>query len=237
MKRPSFQFYPSDWRKDSGLRLCSIAARGLWVEIMCIAHESDEYGKLKQNGRSFSHKTIAKLVGLSPQTCLKLLKELEENRVFSRDDDGTIYSRRMVRDEEIRNIRAESGSKGGNPNLLGNLGKQSGKQKPTPSSSSSSSSSNIVIDRAGEGDFDMPDLQSVLAFAETIGLAPWKAEDWFHEMEGCGWLDWLKRPVAKWQPLLNRIKTKWEADGRPDGPTKSKSFKPTKEERTTEFGY
>ena len=140
-KRPAFQFYPSDWRKDSGLRLCSIAARGLWVELMCIAHEGDEYGKLKQNGRGFSHKTLGKLVGLSPQTCLKLLKELEENRVFSRDDDGTIYSRRMVRDEEIRNIRAESGIKGGNPNLLGNLVKQNGKQKPTPSSSSSTSSS------------------------------------------------------------------------------------------------
>lgn len=139
MKRPSFQFYPADWRKDSALQLCSIAARGLWVEMLCIAHECEEYGKLRQNGMVFSHQTLGKLAGLSPQTCKKLLGELERNGVFSRDEDGTIYSRRMIRDEWIRNTRSESGSKGGNPLLLGSLVKQNGKQKPTPSSSSLSS--------------------------------------------------------------------------------------------------
>ena len=139
MKRPSFQFYPADWRKDSALQLCSIAARGLWIEMLCIAHECDEYGKLQQNGMGFSHQILGKLAGLSPQTCKKLLGELERNGVFSRDEDGTIYSRRMIRDERIRRIRAEAGIKGGSPLLLGNLVKQNGKQKLTPSSSSSSS--------------------------------------------------------------------------------------------------
>ena len=142
-KRPSFQFYPADWRKDTALQRCSIAARGLWIELMCIAHECEEYGKLGQNGEAFSHKTLAKLVGLSPQTCKKLLAELERNKVFSRDDNGIIFSRRMIKDEELRNIRAKAGSMGGNPDLLGDLVKQNGKQKPTPSSSSSSSSSII----------------------------------------------------------------------------------------------
>ena len=31
MKRPAFQFYPSDWRKDMALQSCSVAARGLWA--------------------------------------------------------------------------------------------------------------------------------------------------------------------------------------------------------------
>jgi hypothetical protein len=141
MKRPAFQFYPADWRKDSALQLCSIAARGLWIEMLCIAHECEEYGKLKQNGMGFSHQTLAKLAGLSPQTCKKLLDELQRNGVFSRDEEGAIYSRRMIRDEYIRNIRAEAGSKGGSPFLLGNLVKQNGKQKQTPSSSFSSASS------------------------------------------------------------------------------------------------
>ena len=138
-KRPSFQFYPADWRKDAALQLCSIAARGLWIEMMCIAHECEEYGKLGQNGRGFSHQTLGKLVGLSPQTCKKLLAELETNKVFSRDEAGIIFSKRMIKDEYIRNTRSDAGSKGGNPLLLGNLVKQNGKQKPTPSSSSSSS--------------------------------------------------------------------------------------------------
>lgn len=136
VKRPSFQFYPADWRKHPGLRLCSVAARGLWIDLMCIAHECDDYGKLAQNGIAFCHKTIAKLVGLAPQTCRKLLEELENNRVFLRDENGVIYSPRMIREEHVRNVRAASGSKGGNPFLLN--------QKPTPSFTSPSSSSSAT---------------------------------------------------------------------------------------------
>ena len=197
MKRPAFQFYPSDWRKDSGLRLCSLAARGLWVELMCIAHESEEYGKLKQNGRGFSHKTLAKLVGLSPQTTLKLLKELEENGVFSRDEDGAIYSRRMVRDEELRKIRAEAGSKGGNPILLGNLVKQNGKQKPTPSSSSSSSVTPLSE--------PTPTLEEFLAWANRCSLPADIAEAWFDRANGRTftfegyWTDRDGRAITDWR--------------------------------------
>lgn len=197
MKRPAFQFYPSDWRKDSGLRLCSLAARGLWVELMCIAHESEEYGKLKQNGMGFSHKTLAKLVGLSPQTTLKLLKELEENGVFSRDEDGAIYSRRMVRDEELRKIRAEAGSKGGNPILLGNLVKQNGKQKPTPSSSSSSSVTPLSK--------PTPTLEEFLEWANRCSLPADIAEAWFDRANGRTftyegyWTDRDGRAITDWR--------------------------------------
>lgn len=197
MKRPSFQFYPADWRKDSGLRLCSLAARGLWVEMMCIAHESEEYGKLKQNGRGFCHKTLAKLVGLSPQTCLKLLKELEENKVFSRDEDGAIYSRRMVKDEALRKIRAEAGSKGGNPILLGHLVKQNEEQNPTPSSSSSSSVTPLSP--------PTPTLEEFLAWANRCSLPADIAEAWFDRansrkftFEGY-WTDRDGRAITDWR--------------------------------------
>jgi hypothetical protein len=65
---------------------------------------------------------------------------------------------------------------------------------------------------------DRPDWDEVLCEAQRIGLAPWKAEDWFHEMEGCGWLDYNRRPVMKWRPVLTRVCRKWEADGRPMQP-------------------
>ena len=44
MKRPSIQMYPADWRNNANLRRCSLAARGAWWEIMCVLHDSDEYG-------------------------------------------------------------------------------------------------------------------------------------------------------------------------------------------------
>lgn len=141
MKRPAFQFYPADWRKDPALSSCSLAARGLWIELMCIAHESDRYGYLSVNGRPMGSAQLARMVGESPAILAKLMAELEDAAVFSREADGTIYSRRMVKDERIREVRAAAGKKGGNPNLLGDLVNQNGKQNPTPSSSSSSSSS------------------------------------------------------------------------------------------------
>ena len=43
-KEAWFKFYPVDWRADPGLRVCSLAARGVWIDILCALHDSDEYG-------------------------------------------------------------------------------------------------------------------------------------------------------------------------------------------------
>lgn len=143
MKRPAFQFYPADWRKDPALSTCSLAARGLWIELMCVAHESDEYGTLSINGKPMTEQQIARAVGESPALINKLLAELEASGVFSRNESGSIYSRRMIKDERLRNVRADAGRLGGNPNLLNQMDKQkvnhTSKQSLTPSSSSSSS--------------------------------------------------------------------------------------------------
>lgn len=143
MKRPAFQFYPSDWRKDPALSACSMAARGLWIELMCIAHEADNYGHLEINGKAMTAPQLARMVGESPSVVTKLVAELDGAGVFSRTTEGVIFSRRMVKDERIRNIRAEAGRLGGNPNLVkqkdNHLLNQNSEQKPTPSSSSSSS--------------------------------------------------------------------------------------------------
>jgi hypothetical protein len=112
VKRPAFQFYPADWRKDAALQSCSIAARGLWMEMMCIAHECEPYGHLTINSRPMSAAQIARLVGLGNKECVDLLAELADAGVSSITEDGCIYSRRMVRDEAIRTKRATGGHAG-----------------------------------------------------------------------------------------------------------------------------
>lgn len=112
MKRPSFQFYPSDWRTDTALQFCSLPARGLWIEMMCIAHECEPYGHLVVNGKPMTTAQIGRLVGISEKECTKLLAELFEAGVPSKSDMGVIFSRRMVADEEIRNKRAAGGHAG-----------------------------------------------------------------------------------------------------------------------------
>ena len=45
--RPAFQFYPADWRNNAKLRRCTVSARGAWIDVMCMLHDSDEYGVLR----------------------------------------------------------------------------------------------------------------------------------------------------------------------------------------------
>lgn len=107
MTAPWMKFYPSDWQSDPMLRCCSIAARGLWVEMMCLMHKAEPYGSLLVNGTRVDKRKLAILVGITEKECSALLLEIEGSGVFSRDEDGTIYSRRMRRDH----IKSEEGRK------------------------------------------------------------------------------------------------------------------------------
>lgn len=155
MKRPAFQFYPADWRKDMALQSCSVAARGLWVDLLCIAHECEPYGHLTVNGKPMTAAQIARHTGLTEREAVKLLAELAEAGVSSTTDEGVIYSRRMVRDEDLRNRRAEGGKAGSEYGAMGaEYGIKGGRPpkargvsepplEPPPSSSSSPSSKDI----------------------------------------------------------------------------------------------
>lgn len=107
--RPSFQFYPSDWLRDPGLRSCSLAARGLWIDMLTFMHEAEPYGHLRLQGRDLSPEILARMVGSSLKVVRRLLAELETAGVFSRTDQGGLYSRRMVRDHELREKRGQYG--------------------------------------------------------------------------------------------------------------------------------
>lgn len=109
LKRPAFQFYPSDWRNDLALRACTIGARGLWQELLVTMHLGTPYGHLALDGVPLTDAEAAAVCGVSEKVYRQLLAELERRKVFSRTADGVIYSRRMVRDEEVRNRRVVGG--------------------------------------------------------------------------------------------------------------------------------
>jgi len=121
MNRPWLKFYPSDWRADPALRMCSVAARGMWMEMLCLMHEAEPRGSLLINGQPVSVKQLASLAGVSVREATALVSELEEAGVFSREDNGTIYSRRMRRDEEKATKDKANGALGGNPDLKGGV--------------------------------------------------------------------------------------------------------------------
>ena len=141
MKRPSFQFYPSDWLRDTALRSCSTGARGLWIDMICFMHEGSPYGYLKVADKVILPSNLARMVGETSEVVEGWLNELREAGVYD-VDNGAIFSRRMIRDEELRQKRAEGGKLGGNPNLkVNHKVVVEDKQNLTPSSSLSSTSS------------------------------------------------------------------------------------------------
>lgn len=134
MKRPASQFFWGDWRRDTALQSCSLEARGLWIEMLCLMHEGEPYGHLQVGRKILQVPEIARLVGISMKRAKKLILELENAKTFSRNSGGTIYSRRMVRDEMTREKRAVGGAKSlENPNVPRPKGQLEGYPSDHPS--------------------------------------------------------------------------------------------------------
>lgn len=93
MRRPAFQFYPGDWRANAKLRRCSWAARGAWVEIICLLHDSEEYGMLR-----WTLEEIALAVGC-PLECIHelALKGVLKGAPKGGFSDGLVYTPRTGR--------------------------------------------------------------------------------------------------------------------------------------------
>ena len=152
MKQPSLQFYPGDWMKDPTLRSVSLAARGLWIDMLCLMHESPDRGYLRNALRApIVEAHLARIEGVNLNHLRKYLVELESVGVFSRAEDGAIFSRRMVRDTKLLETRRQCGSLGGNPNLVGKKVNQTANQNPTPSSSSSTSVITPIVPKGDRG--------------------------------------------------------------------------------------
>jgi hypothetical protein len=149
MKLPAFQFYPGDWLRDP-IAGCSLAAQGLWLRMMILAHDSENYGYLVLNGLPMTPDSIARRCACSLDEYKTLLCELDAAGIPSRTPKDIIFSRRMVRDAKARDAAALRQQK-----ARGKLGETSRSchASVTPlsqPSSSSSSSSSSKEEKTGE---------------------------------------------------------------------------------------
>lgn len=93
MKRPYIHFYVGDWTANSNLRRCSFHERGIWIDVLCLMHDSDEVGILR-----WSLKEIAKAVGCRE----KDLRGLVEKGVM-RGIDGPEESKKNRKNSAEKN--------------------------------------------------------------------------------------------------------------------------------------
>jgi hypothetical protein len=138
-KAPAFQWYPGDHRRDTAVQACSFEARALWREMLDLMHDGEPRGFLTAGGVPIDEAALSRMVGAQLAPVKRWLRELEQRKVFSRTEAGVIYSRRMVKDEHISEVRRNAGKLGGNPDLVNQTGSKTeangnhtGEQKPTP---------------------------------------------------------------------------------------------------------
>jgi hypothetical protein len=117
MKTHWMKFFPSDWKSEHNLKHLPLDARGLWIELLCEMSTSSNRGYLEVMGEPASDESIAIACRCSLDQVRTLLPMLEKAGVFSRDERGVVYSRRIVHDTRLNKIRAEIGRKGGRPKI------------------------------------------------------------------------------------------------------------------------
>ena len=153
-KAPAFQFYPSDWQHD--LSEHPLEIEGAWIRICCALWWSDTPGQSTKPLTNW-----ARVLRVGERKCKTIIEYLLNQNiadVIIQNQTITISSRRMVKDEHIRNIRKSAGSLGGNPSLINKdkipvLDNQNlVNQKPTPSSSSSTSNNKPPLPPKKRGD-------------------------------------------------------------------------------------
>jgi len=116
-KQDSFQFVPSDWMGDRLLRLCSLETRGLWIDILCVMHMSEERGYLTLKGEILDEKMLQKMLNVSTKKFQFCFQELVHFEIIKKDEKGRYFSKSMVENERISKKRRASGKLGGNPKL------------------------------------------------------------------------------------------------------------------------
>jgi hypothetical protein len=207
-KSPGFWFFTGDWMKDPELRFCSLFARGLLVDLLCILFEANEQGYASNpDGTPRTDEQIADAVsGGSREEKLAALAELERSGVLSRDSRGVLFSRRIARLSVLSAARKQSGSKGGSKTQAKpkQTAKQTTKQNTGVSVSDSVSDSDSFLEEThthtGADDFRQPgwaadEWQRFVA----IWNATERAEPWPHLTAPDGWTDlaaspgWLQR--------------------------------------------
>lgn len=169
MPQPFIKFFPADWEADAQLMSCSLAARGLWLHMMRVMHEADPYGFfVGRSGETVDLIAFAHRINAKPQEVRRCMTELEKEGVFSRDDDGRIFCRRMVRTRAKSLAASEWGKDGGSPLLTGS--KDNGSLKGAALSQDLKGRDNASCARVPEAQ-KLRDTDSLRSSA--IGFAVW----------------------------------------------------------------
>lgn len=133
VKRPSMQFYPADWQSDSKLRRCSKHLKGVWMDVLCVLHDSEEYGVCRWPLEELAMASFSDVADLRRLVEMDILRGVEMDtmstpvthtfsskhksrsgetvEILAAQSGPIWFSKRMVRDEYLRWMRGSYGKK------------------------------------------------------------------------------------------------------------------------------
>lgn len=125
-------FYIGDWKKDPAIQVLTREEKMIWLDMIFLMWESEERGFLTINKKPIQIQALCQAMILDNQRLTSCLTYFENLNLFSRrENDGAIFSRKILRIVEISEKRQNAGIKGGNPLLKKNsLTKRLTKNKP-----------------------------------------------------------------------------------------------------------
>jgi uncharacterized phage protein (TIGR02220 family) len=126
MSRPSFQFYHGDWISNAKLRRCTHEEKGVWIDILCLMADSDEFGVIRWPLKDLAQAVGAKQSILHSLIRKGVLKGADEQQTCEAfvyvprsgrkdgdpvtlvdEQEGPIwYSSKQVRDDHVARARA-----------------------------------------------------------------------------------------------------------------------------------
>lgn len=212
---PAMQFYPGDWLRNN-VSGCSLAAQGLWLRMIILAHDSDRYGYLVMNGSPIPSLVISRRCGCdSVEQYETLLAELFAAGVPRQLEDGTIYSKRMVDDAKKRSTgaaRVDKHRSNGRcnapvtPPVTVDV-----TQDVTPLKHPSSSSVSVSEKKEREPTaWKAPNINEVIDYGKSMncGLSEEECRKFFNYYDS---LEWVVNGslITKWKPRMLNWRSEW----------------------------
>jgi len=150
--KPYIPFYIGDWKKDPGVQLLTLEEKGAWVELIFWIHERGENGGLSIRNMPLTMIHISKILNCDVEKAEEISSKLIATDVVGFDEGtGVIYCKRLRREAEIREIRAESGRMGGLAKALASKEQKSSKGPSKSLAPADNDNDNDIDSSKGKG--------------------------------------------------------------------------------------
>jgi hypothetical protein len=224
--QPYLPLYVDDWMNNNKLKLCSPAAHGVMVSVMCIMHKESEYGRLllKQKFKQTTKQPenfalqIAKQSSFDLYEILPGLEELISEKVLKIEGEYLVCTR-MVEDAKISLERSKSGFKGGKTTQFKSKKFAQAKTEANTVYVNEDENEDESNNKKGAKKFIIPSIDQFKEYFKENDYSEELAERAWKGYDAAGWQDSLGNKIKSWKQKCQHV---WFKPGNKEKPTTEK---------------